>query len=269
MHVSYTCIHCVCKEGVSSIPSLRYSVLEWFSMLLLVWLWAAGPNYSGACGMSYCALPVYFRAGSVCRNTQAKQEKRGREGTKAPILRGHRSKIELVKWKSGELRGGVPGLQKRKGLSEVFQHVGGEYVSYFNFWSVTALLLVFTNIQGINSEVRFLLAESWKLVFATRKKAHNVLSFVYTPVAGAAVVYRVNVETIVKEIMETCHILFVEAESLRYLVFSLTHFDFIMFYILPGWVLIVFFSSECDYLSLLSSVWITTAPCCSPCRCDS
>lgn len=38
--------------------------------------------------------------------------------------------------------------------------------------------------------------------------------------------------------METCHILFIEAESLRYFVFSLTHFDFIMFYILTGCVLI-------------------------------
>lgn len=78
MHVCYTCIQRICNEGVSSIPSRwRDSVLEWFSMLLLVWLWAARPNYSGACGMSYCALPVYFRPGSVCINTQAKQE--GRE----------------------------------------------------------------------------------------------------------------------------------------------------------------------------------------------
>lgn len=46
-------------------------------MLLPVWLWAAGLNYSGSGGMSYCALPVYFRPGSACINTQAKQE--GRE----------------------------------------------------------------------------------------------------------------------------------------------------------------------------------------------
>lgn len=35
------------------------------------------PNYSGACGMSYCVLPVYFWPGSVCINTQAKQEEAG------------------------------------------------------------------------------------------------------------------------------------------------------------------------------------------------
>lgn len=65
---------------------------------------AGGLNYSGACGMSYCALPVYFRPGSLCINTRAKagrgrgveEEVEGGKGTKAPNLQGHLSKIENV-----------------------------------------------------------------------------------------------------------------------------------------------------------------------------
>lgn len=62
-----------CTEGVP----VGGPLAEWLSMLLLLWLGAAGPNYSGSCGMSHCALPVYFRPGSLCTNTQARRE--GRE----------------------------------------------------------------------------------------------------------------------------------------------------------------------------------------------
>lgn len=61
--------------------------------------------------MSYCAQPVYFRPGSVCINTQARQEEahgggevEGGEGTKEPNLQGHPSKIENVNNETRERR---------------------------------------------------------------------------------------------------------------------------------------------------------------------
>lgn len=65
--------------------------------------------------MSYCVLPVYFRPGSVCINTQVKQEEAGeRRGEvagamgreqKRQNLQGHLSKIENVN--NGTRGGGV------------------------------------------------------------------------------------------------------------------------------------------------------------------